>query len=497
MKQVEAGAQIVDVNMDDAMLDSKAEMVHFLRLLAAEPDVARVPVMIDSSKWDVIEAGLKCLQGKGIVNSISLKEGEEVFLAHAKFIKEMGAATVVMAFDEDGQADTFARRTEICARAYRLLTEKVGFPAEDIIFDPNVLAVATGIDSHDRYALDFIETVGWIKQHLPGAKVSGGVSNLSFSFRGNNYLREAMHSVFLYHAIAKGMDMAIVNAAAMIPYDEIPADVRQTIEDALLCRRPDATERLLEVAEHLKNEKTGSVKVVEEDYSSLPADEALSRMLVKGRMEGIEPILERSMSEHGSAIAVIEQPLMEGMNRVGTLFWRRQDVSAASGEECARHEAGCGMASAIHRARTVAVGPQIGWQDCHRHGERRCARHRENIVGVVMRCNGYEVIDMGVMVPAEEIIDTAVREHADYIGLSGLITPSLEEMCNVARLMNERGLSIPILVGGAYGFGGAYGGEDCAVLRPYCGLYARRRSDAVDNAGDCIRSGGSRTAHKG
>lgn len=255
MKQVEAGAQIVDVNMDDAMLDSKAEMVHFLRLLAAEPDVARVPVMIDSSKWDVIEAGLKCLQGKGIVNSISLKEGEEVFLAHAKFIKEMGAATVVMAFDEDGQADTFARRTDICARAYKLLTEKVGFPAEDIIFDPNVLAVATGIDSHDRYALDFIETVGWIKQHLPGAKVSGGVSNLSFSFRGNNYLREAMHSVFLYHAIDKGMDMAIVNAAAMIPYDEIPADVRQTIEDALLCRRPDATERLLEVAEHLKTRR--------------------------------------------------------------------------------------------------------------------------------------------------------------------------------------------------------------------------------------------------
>lgn len=449
LKQVEAGAQIVDVNMDDAMLDSKAEMVHFLRLLAAEPDVARVPVMIDSSKWDVIEAGLKCLQGKGIVNSISLKEGEEVFLAHAKFIKEMGAATVVMAFDEDGQADTFARRTEICARAYKLLTEKVGFPAEDIIFDPNVLAVATGIDSHDRYALDFIETVGWIKQHLPGAKVSGGVSNLSFSFRGNNYLREAMHSVFLYHAIAKGMDMAIVNAAAMIPYDEIPADVRQTIEDALLCRRPDATERLLEVAERLKNEKTGIVKVVEEDYSSLSADEALSRMLVKGRMEGIEPILERSMSEHGSAIAVIEQPLMEGMNRVGTLFgdgkmFLPQVVKSARAMKQAvawlqpfieREQLQSGRKS----AGKIVIATVKG--DVHDIGK--------NIVGVVMRCNGYEVIDMGVMVPAEEIIDTAVREHADYIGLSGLITPSLEEMCNVARLMNERGLSIPILVGGA------------------------------------------------
>lgn len=449
VKQVEAGAQIVDVNMDDAMLDANAEMVHFLRLLAAEPDVARVPVMIDSSKWDVIEAGLKCLQGKGIVNSISLKEGEEPFLSHARFIKEMGAAVVVMAFDEQGQADTFERRTQICGRAYRLLTEKAGFPPADIIFDPNVLAVATGIESHDRYALDFIETVGWIKANLPGAKVSGGVSNLSFSFRGNNYLREAMHSVFLYHAIARGMDMAIVNAAAMIPYDDIPVDVRTVIEDALLCRRADATERLLDLAERLKGEKAGAAKAQEESYEGLPADEAISRMLVRGRTDGIEPLLERSMADHRSAIAVIEQPLMEGMNRVGKLFgegkmFLPQVVKSARAMKQAvawlqpyieKEQSDRGRSS----AGKIVIATVKG--DVHDIGK--------NIVAVVMRCNGYEVIDLGVMVPAEEIIDTAVREGADYIGLSGLITPSLEEMCCVARLMQERGLSIPLLVGGA------------------------------------------------
>ncbi len=449
LKQVEAGAQIVDVNMDDAMLDAKAEMVHFLRLLASEPDVARVPIMIDSSKWEVIEAGLKCIQGKGIVNSISLKEGEEPFLAHARFIKEMGAATVVMAFDEQGQADTFERRIEICSRAYKLLTEKVGFPPEDIIFDPNVLAVATGIESHNRYALDFIETVGWIKQNLPYAKVSGGVSNLSFSFRGNNYLREAMHSVFLYHAIARGMDLGIVNAAAMMPYEDIPVERRTIIEDALLCRHPDATERMLELAVELKEAKATTAQVNETDFASMPADDALSLMLVKGRTEGIEPILERSMQEHGSAIAVIEQPLMSGMNRVGELFgegkmFLPQVVKSAR----AMKTAVAWLQPYIEKEQSASGRTSVGKiviatvkGDVHDIGK--------NIVGVVMRCNGYEVIDMGVMVPAEDIIDTAVRENADYIGLSGLITPSLEEMCNVARLMNERGLSIPILVGGA------------------------------------------------
>lgn len=449
VSQVEAGAQIVDVNMDDAMLDAKAEMVHFLRLLASEPDAARVPVMIDSSKWEVIEAGLKCLQGKGIVNSISLKEGEEAFLRRARFVKGMGAAVVVMAFDERGQADTLPRRTEICGRAYRLLTERAGFNPQDIIFDPNVLAVATGIESHARYALDFLDAVSWIKANLPGAKVSGGVSNLSFAFRGNNYLREAMHAVFLYHAVARGLDMAIVNAAALMPYDDVPEEVRTAVEDVLLCRRPDATDRLIALAERLKGEKVVAAEHGGGEDASLPVDERLSRMLVAGRTDGIEPLLEESMRTHGSAMAVVESPLMEGMNRVGRLFGDGRMFLPQVVKSARAMKQAVGWLQPFMEAEQSAAGKRSAGKiviatvkgDVHDIGK--------NIVGVVMRCNGYEVVDLGVMVPAEEIIRVAVEERADYIGLSGLITPSLEEMCNVARLMEERGLSIPIIVGGA------------------------------------------------
>lgn len=446
--QVEAGAQIVDVNMDDGMLDSEAEMTRFLRLLSAEPEAAKVPVMIDSSDWRVIESGLKCLQGKGIVNSISLKEGEDAFVAHARFVKSMGAAVVVMAFDEQGQADTLPRRIGICRRAYTLLTEKADFNPQDIIFDPNVLAVATGIEGHRRYALDFLEAVEWVKKNLPGAKTSGGISNLSFSFRGNNYLREAMHSVFLYHAIARGLDMAIVNAATMVPYEEIPPEVREAVEDVLLCRRDDATERLLDVAERLKGEQPAAARQ-QQTEESLPADEAISRRLVKGQSDGIGELLERSMQQHGSAIAVVEGPLMDGMNRVGELFGAGKMF----------------LPQVVKSARTMKQA--VAWLRPHIEKEQSRVRRSpagkivlatvkgdvhdigKNIVGVVMRCNGFEVVDLGVMVSPEEIVRAAVAENADYVGLSGLITPSLEEMCRVARLMEERGLSIPILIGGA------------------------------------------------
>ena len=447
--QVEAGAQIIDVNMDDGMLDAVEEMTHFLRLASAEPDVARVPVMIDSSKWEVIEAGLKCLQGKSIVNSISLKEGEDAFLRHARYIKEMGAATVVMAFDEQGQADTLPRRIEICKRAYELLTRKVGFNPQDIIFDPNVLAVATGIESHDRYAIDFLDAVEWIKANLPGAKTSGGISNLSFSFRGNNYLREAMHAVFLYHAIRRGLDMGIVNAAAMMPYDEIPADVRNAIEDVLFCRHKDATERLVEMADRLKAQKATATAKHEEEPEGLTDRQRLSRMLVKGRTDGLEPLLQEVMTGLGSAIAVIEKPLMDGMNEVGRLFgdgkmFLPQVVKSAR----VMKQAVAWLQPFIEKEQSAEGGKSAGKivmatvkGDVHDIGK--------NIVAVVMRCNGYEVIDLGVMVPAETIINRAVAENADFIGLSGLITPSLEEMRHVAQMMEERKLSIPLIVGGA------------------------------------------------
>ena len=449
IKQVEAGAQIVDVNMDDAMLDAEAEMSHFLRLLGSEPDVARVPVMIDSSKWNVITAGLECVQGKGIVNSISLKDGEETFKAKAEYIKRMGAAVVVMAFDERGQAETYARKIEVCGRAYRILTEEVKFPSCDIIFDPNILSIATGIEEHNNYAIDFIRAVEWIKTNLPGAKVSGGVSNLSFSFRGNNAVREAMHSVFLYHAIAKGMDMAIVNAGAMIPYDDIGEDLRVAIEDVIFNRDADATDRLIAIAQEIKD--VGANKAANaEEVSNVSAEDALRNMLVKGRTELLEDTLARVHSELGSALAVIDGPLMAGMNEVGRLFgegkmFLPQVVKSARTMKQAvawlnpHIEAEKLATGATGKAGKVVLATVKG--DVHDIGK--------NIVSVIMRCNGYDVVDMGVMVPGEDIVNRAIAENADIVALSGLITPSLEEMRNVARLMQEKHFDIPLMVGGA------------------------------------------------
>lgn len=450
-KQVEAGAQIVDVNMDDGMLDAGAEMSHFLRMLAAEPDVARVPVMIDSSRWSVIKAGLECMQGKGIVNSISLKDGEETFKAKAEYIKRMGAATVVMAFDEVGQADTYERKIEVCGRAYKILTEEVGFNPNDIIFDPNILAVATGIEAHNNYALDFIRAVGWIKANLPGAKVSGGVSNLSFSFRGNNAVREAMHSVFLYHAIAKGMDMAIVNAGAMIPYEEIDPKLRDAIEDVLFNRDSEATERLIEIAQRIKESGVAADKEKEQaSLSDVTAEAYLQQLVVRGRSEMLEETLECVHKELGSALNVIDRPLMAGMNEVGRLFgegklFLPQVVKSARVMKQAVTwlnpliESEKSMSGSTKAAGKVVIATVKG--DVHDIGK--------NIVTVIMRCNGYEVIDLGVMVPGDVIVDTAIAEKADIVALSGLITPSLEEMCHVARLMQVRGLDIPLMVGGA------------------------------------------------
>lgn len=449
--QVEAGAQIIDVNMDDGMLDAEAEMSHFLRLLASEPDAARVPVMIDSSKWSVIKSGLECLQGKCIVNSISLKDGEDVFKSKAEYIKRMGAATVVMAFDEKGQADTYERKIEVCGRAYKILTEGVGFNPYDIIFDPNILAVATGIEAHNNYAADFIRAVEWIKQNLQGAKVSGGVSNLSFSFRGNNAVREAMHSIFLYHAIAKGMDMAIVNAGAMIPYDEIDENLRVAIEDVIFNRDAEATERLIAVAQDIKNAGEGADKSIASTGGvDLKPMEHLRQLIVRGRGEKLEELLEIVHGELGSALAVIDGPLMGGMNEVGELFgagklFLPQVVKSARVMKQAVAwlnpyiEAEKLSSGESKKSGKVVIATVKG--DVHDIGK--------NIVTVIMRCNGYEVIDLGIMVPGEDIVERAVAEDADIVALSGLITPSLEEMCHVARLMQERGLSIPLMVGGA------------------------------------------------
>lgn len=451
-QQVEAGAQIVDINMDDAMLDSTAEMASFVSRIGSEPDTAKVPFMIDSSHWLTIMSGLKRVQGRPIVNSISLKEGEESFLEHARYIREMGAAVVVMAFDEHGQADTFDRRVEVCQRAYRLLVEKVGFRGCDIVFDPNVLAVATGIESHRDYALDFIRSVEWIKLNLPGAKVSGGISNLSFSFRGNNYVREAMHALFLYHAIARGLDMGIVNAAAMMPVDEIPADLREAIDDVLLVRRDDATDRLVDIAAAIKEKAADAGKKSSEAATAtqLPPVERLEMMLVKGHSDNLIPLLEEVMANLGSAVAVIDGPLMAGMNRVGDLFgegklFLPQVVKSARVMKLAvewltpyieEERKGGGESSSAGR---MVIATVKG--DVHDIGK--------NIVGVIMSCNGYDIIDLGVMVPGEDIVAKAIESGAGFIGLSGLITPSLEEMCNVARLMESRGMTIPLLIGGA------------------------------------------------
>ena len=448
-KQVEDGAQILDINMDDALLDSKQEMTNFLNLLASEPDVARVPLMIDSSKWEVLEAGLKCVQGKSIVNSISLKNGEEEFLKTAKKIQAYGAAAVVMAFDEKGQADSFERRIEICERAYHLLTRN-GFKPEDIIFDPNVLAIATGLEEHRNYAVDFIEAVKWIKANLPYAKVSGGVSNLSFAFRGNNYIREVMHSVFLYHAIKAGLDMGIVNPAQSVIYEEIPEEVKTIVEDVVLNRRDDAVERLMEFAEKTKSEKTTETNHTKtEEWRNLPVNERLVHALVKGIDTYLEEDLAEALNRYPRAIDIIDKPLMTGMNKVGDLFgsgkmFLPQVVKAARTMKKAvailqptiEAEKSAGE---FQKAGKILLATVKG--DVHDIGK--------NIVSIVLSCNNYEIIDLGVMVPPEKIIEAIRTEKPDIVGLSGLITPSLEEMSIVAEEMEKAGFRIPLLIGGA------------------------------------------------
>ncbi len=461
-KQVEDGAMVIDINMDDGLLDARAEMTHFLRLIAAEPDVARVPVMIDSSDWQVITAGLKCVQGKSIVNSISLKEGEAVFLSHARDVKRLGAAVVVMCFDEQGQATSFERRIEIAQRSYDLLTKTVGIAPQDIIFDPNILAIATGMPEHDRYALDFIRATQWIRQHLPGAHVSGGVSNLSFSFRGNNYLREAMHAVFLYHAIQAGMDFGIINPSAKVTYDEIPHEQLQVLEDALLCRQPDAAERLMALAAETADSavlQPGSPVGEAQATPTLSVEQRLQEALIRGNGQNLEADLKEALQKYDRVVDIIEGPLMAGMNEVGRRFGQgkmflpqvvktartmKQAVEILQPYmEAPRPSADGSPQTAPSSSRTtrkkILLATVKG--DVHDIGK--------NIVAVIMACNGYEVIDMGVMVPAAQIVEKAQAEHVDMIGLSGLITPSLEEMVNVAKELRHAGLDIPIMIGGA------------------------------------------------
>ncbi|MCW2813651.1 MAG: methionine synthase [Nocardioides sp.] len=461
LQQVENGAQVIDVNMDEGMIDGVAAMDRFTKLIASEPDISRVPVMVDSSKWEVIEAGLKNVQGKAIVNSISMKEGEENFRQQATLVKKYGAAAVVMAFDEDGQADNLERRKAICERAYRILVDEVGFPAEDIIFDPNVFAVATGIEEHASYGLDFIEATKWIKDNLPGAKVSGGISNVSFSFRGNNPVREAIHAVFLFHAIRAGLDMGIVNAGALVVYDQVEPELRERIEDVVLNRRPDAAERLLEIAE-AHNRKGEVAEAATEEWRELPVGERITHALVKGIdahvTDDTEELRQLISDRGGRPIEVIEGPLMDGMNVVGDLFgagkmFLPQVVKSARvmkkavaylipfiEQEKADFVAAGGVASSDKETNgTIVMATVKG--DVHDIGK--------NIVGVVLQCNNYEVIDLGVMVPAQKILDTAAEVGADIIGLSGLITPSLDEMVTLATEMQRQGLTIPLLIGGA------------------------------------------------
>jgi 5-methyltetrahydrofolate--homocysteine methyltransferase len=448
LDQVRGGAQVIDVNMDEGMLDSKAAMVRFLNLMASEPEICRVPVMIDSSKWEVIEAGLKCLQGKGIVNSISLKGGEEEFIRQAKLVKRYGAATVVMAFDEQGQADTYQRRISICQRAYTILTETVQFAPQDIIFDPNIFPVATGIDEHRNYALDFFRAAKWIRENLPHAHVSGGVSNVSFSFRGNQKVREAMHSAFLYHAIKNGMDMGIVNPTMLEIYDEIPKDLLERVEDVLLNRREDSTERLLEFAESVK----GSVKKKETDdtWRLGSVEERLSHALVRGIIEFVDQDTEEARVKYGSPLQVIEGPLMAGMNVVGDLFgagkmFLPQVVKSARVMKKSVAYLEPYLAAEKTKNKNTKANTKILLAtvkgDVHDIGK--------NIVGVVLACNNYDVVDLGVMVPTEKIIEAAKREKVDIIGLSGLITPSLDEMVHVAKEMEHQKMNIPLLIGGA------------------------------------------------
>lgn len=455
-RQVEDGAQVLDINMDDGLLDAVQEMTTFLNLIASEPDIARVPVMVDSSKWEVIEAGLKCLQGKAIVNSLSLKEGEDVFLAHARTVRRYGAAVVVMAFDEQGQADTYERRIAVCQRAYRLLTEQVGFPPQDIIFDPNVLAVATGMDEHNNYAVDFIRATAWIRTHLHGAHVSGGVSNLSFSFRGNNYIREAMHAVFLYHAIRQGMDMGIVNPATSVLYTDIPSDVLERIEDVVLNRRPDAAERLIETAQQLKAaadsaKESGAVSAASAAqlaWRETDVNQRLEYALVKGVGDYLEEDLAEALQQYVKAVDIIEGPLMAGMNRVGQLFGAGKMFLPQVVKTARTMKKAVSVLQPVIEQQQVSTAGKAGKVllatvkgDVHDIGK--------NIVAVVMACNGYEIIDLGTMVPAETIVQCAIDQQVDMIGLSGLITPSLEEMVHVARELENRGLCIPLLIGGA------------------------------------------------
>jgi 5-methyltetrahydrofolate--homocysteine methyltransferase len=449
LDQVRGGAQVIDVNMDEGMLDSKAAMVKFLNLMASEPEIALVPVMVDSSKWEVIEAGLKCLQGKGIVNSISLKAGEEEFIRQAKLVKRYGAAVVVMAFDEQGQADTYDRRISICKRAYDILVRDLKFPPQDIIFDPNIFPVATGIEEHRNYALDFFKAAKWIRENLPHAHVSGGVSNVSFSFRGNQKVREAMHAAFLYHAIQHGMDMGIVNPTMLEVYDEIEKELLERVEDVLLNRRDDATERLLEYAEKVKG--AGKKKEVDDEWRSGSVEERITHALVKGIIDFIDQDTEEARQKYGRPLNVIEGPLMSGMNVVGDLFgsgkmFLPQVVKSARVmkksvayltpylEEEKRLSGTSGKAAAKILLATVKG-------DVHDIGK--------NIVGVVLACNNYDIVDLGVMVPPEKIIEAAKREKVDVVGLSGLITPSLDEMVHVAKEMQREKMQLPLLIGGA------------------------------------------------
>ena len=499
-KQVEDGALVLDLNMDDGLLDTRAEMCHFLCLMAAEPDICRVPVMVDSSKWDVIRAALGCIQGKPIVNSISLKEGEDVFLSHARELRRMGAAVIVMAFDEEGQATTFERRCAVCERAYRLLTERIGFPAEDIIFDPNVLAIATGMSEHDRYALDFIRAAAWIKEHLPGAHVSGGVSNLSFSFRGNNYIREAMHAVFLYHARKAGMDMAIVNPATTVTYADIPADQLRILEDAILARTPDACEHLTELAESLAPAPSSpsstasapgspasasspgspasspapgspaSRPVAGGSSASIPAsipslDDRLITALRRGTTETLEADLAEALHVYPRAVDIIEGPLMKGMNLVGQLFGEGKMFLPQVVKTARTMKRAVEILQPALQERSQEEQPSTSSEDTPAapplHDGRQTPRvlvatvkgdvHDigKNIVATVMACNGYEVIDLGVMVPAETIVAKALELSPDVIGLSGLITPSLEEMVHTVHLLDEADIHVPVMIGGA------------------------------------------------
>lgn len=447
-QQVEDGAQIIDVNMDDAMLDAKAEMVTFLNLIASEPEISKLPIMIDSSKWEVIEAGLQCVQGKCVVNSISLKEGEVAFVEKARKIRSYGAAVVVMAFDEKGQADTFERKKEICGRAYKLLTEKAGFLPQDIIFDPNVLAIATGIEEHNNYGVDFIEAARWIRENLPYAKISGGVSNLSFSFRGNNPVREAMHSVFLYHAIKAGMDMGIVNAGMLQVYEDIPSDLLQCVEDVVLNRRPDATERMIEKAEEIKAQASGEKTERRDGWRSKPLNERIEYSLIKGIGDYLETDMEEARAAYPNVVEIIEKPLMDGMNTVGELFgagkmFLPQVVKTARVMKKAvailQPYIEAQKADNASKSGKILIATVKG--DVHDIGK--------NIVSVILACNNYEIIDLGVMVPTEKIIQTALEEQVDIVCLSGLITPSLEEMCQVAAEMQKAGMRIPLMIGGA------------------------------------------------